>query len=404
MAYAVSVRDFGALGNGIANDAPAFQKALDAGARVVTVPYGQYRIGSPLKIGSCTMLEAHPSATIRLGDHVCVRRGQYLLSNKEEKGGSRNIELRGGIWDGNNIGNPRGELFDSQSPTGTLLNFRNVQGLALRDMVLRDAECYYIRLCEIDGFQIERLAFETVHIRPNQDGVHLAGFCKNGVIQHLTGTPGSPNDDFVALNADDCLTRLQNLDVVCGPIENIVIHDLFSKECHSFVRLLSVDSTIANIHISKLRGGCKAFAVNMDAARYCRTPLIDPDEPRYREGVGDVRNVVVEDAFVYPTQSNKSLICLESNMDNFVVRDFRVDTARACVPPTPALNLSNVRASNVALSGLTEAQGAGLNAEPYENALGETQWRAESTTVVGEALWVPFGPVGALTVSKAGAR
>ncbi|HML47804.1 MAG TPA: glycosyl hydrolase family 28-related protein, partial [Clostridia bacterium] len=87
MAYAVSVRDFGALGNGVADDAPAFQKALDAGARVVTAPYGQYRIGSPLKIGSDTTLEVHPSATIRLGDHVCVRRGQYLLSNKEEEGG-----------------------------------------------------------------------------------------------------------------------------------------------------------------------------------------------------------------------------------------------------------------------------------------------------------------------------
>ncbi|HML47803.1 MAG TPA: hypothetical protein PKE04_13750, partial [Clostridia bacterium] len=314
----------------------------------------------------------------------------------------RNIALRGGIWDGNNAGNPRGELFDSQSPTGTMLNFRNVKGLTLQDMALRDAECYYIRLCEVDGFQVERLAFESVNIRPNQDGVHLAGFCRNGVIRHLTGTPGSPNDDFVALNADDCLTRLQNLDVVCGPIENIVIHDLYSKECHSFVRLLSVDSMIANIHISKLRGGCKAFAVNMDAARYCRTPLVDPDSPRYSQGVGDVRNVTVEDAFVYPTHSNKSLICLESNMENFVVRNFRADTARACMPPSPALNLSNVRASAVELSGLTEAQAKGLPAESYENALGETMWRLEKSTEVGEELWVPFGPIGELKVSKAG--
>lgn len=193
---------------------------------MVTIPFGNYLIGHPLKVGTDTTIEAHPSAIIRLGDHVCTKRGQYLLSNRNGKEGDHNITLRGGIWDGNNLNNPRGELFDSESPTGTMLNFRNVKGLTLQNMVLRNPECYYIRMCEVDGFLVEHLSFETVNIRPNQDGVHLAGFCKNGIIRHLSGTPGSPNDDFVALNADDSLVRLQNLDVLCGPIENIVIEDL----------------------------------------------------------------------------------------------------------------------------------------------------------------------------------
>lgn len=401
MSYAVNVRDFGAVGDGAHNDAPAFQRALDAGAQVVMVPYGAYLIGAPLLIGSSTEIRAHGAAHIRLGDHVCVRRGQFLLSNRDPDGGNENITLRGGIWDGNNRNNPRGELFDQTSPSGAMLNFRNVRNLTLQGMTLRDSECYYVRMCEVDGFLVEDIAFETVHIRPNQDGIHLGGFCKNGIIRGLSGTPGSPNDDFVALNADDSMTRLQNLDMRCGPIENIVVHDLASKECHSFVRILSVDSTIQNIHISKLRGGCKAFAVNMDAARYCLTPLVDPKSPRYKEGVGDVRNVRVEDVLVYPTRGNKSLICLESNMDNFVLRGFRVDRRYACVPGTPSLNISNIQPSRVCLNGLLEETARGLSPEAYIDALGSRQHRVETITQPNAELWLPMGDIGELTVRKA---
>lgn len=101
-----------------------------------------------------------------------------------------------------------------------------------------------------------------------------------------------------------------------------------------------MDSTIRNIHVSGLRRGCKAFAVNMDAARYCLTPLVSPESARFKESVGDVRDVTIEDAFVYPTRPNKSLICLEGNMENFTVRNFRIDRAHGCVPSSPSLNTS----------------------------------------------------------------
>lgn len=396
----ISVKDFGAIGDGAHNDAPAFQAALDAGADIVMVPYGKYAIGQPLLVGSGTRLHVHKSAVIRLGDRVCVRRGQFLLSNRDVAEGNEGIEIRGGIWDGNNQNNPRGELFDPNSPSGSMFNFRNVKNLVLSDMVLMDSECYYIRMCEVDGFLIEKIAFETVHLRPNQDGVHLNGFCKNGIIRHLTGTPGSPNDDFVALNADDCMTRLENLDMVCGPIENIGIHDLASRCCHSFVRLLSVDSTIANINISKLRGGCKAFVLNIDAARYCRTPLIEPDSPRYQQGVGDVRDVTVDDVAVYAMGNNKSMICLESNLHRFKVRNFRIMDDKNAAPPTPIINLSNVAPSRVVMTGLKPAQCEGFAYTRYTDESGKEKCAVDITTAAGEAVWLKFGDFDSLDIDQ----
>ncbi|MCS6877473.1 MAG: glycosyl hydrolase family 28-related protein [Geminicoccaceae bacterium] len=49
LAESVSVRDFGAVGDGIADDAPAFQAALDA-ALAVHVPPGHYRLGSVVHV------------------------------------------------------------------------------------------------------------------------------------------------------------------------------------------------------------------------------------------------------------------------------------------------------------------------------------------------------------------
>jgi hypothetical protein len=56
-----NVRDFGAVGDGKADDTPAFQKAIAAAAqftsgRVVVVPAGRYRITSPLSLDSTLLL------------------------------------------------------------------------------------------------------------------------------------------------------------------------------------------------------------------------------------------------------------------------------------------------------------------------------------------------------------
>lgn len=101
-----SVNDFGAVGDGKADDTKAVQAALskarenDYGATVV-IPDGAYRITSHLTIYSNTTLLASSNARI-IRDH-----GGYLIMNGEREKeyygyeGEGNIQMFGGIWDHN---------------------------------------------------------------------------------------------------------------------------------------------------------------------------------------------------------------------------------------------------------------------------------------------------------------
>lgn len=249
------------------------------------------------------------------------------MTNSDWENGNKNISIIGGIWEGNCLNNPRGTLFGG-GYTGSMLNFFNVSNLVLHDMQMKNPECYYVRMSRVSDFDIQNIFFNTEHIRPNQDGIHLAGYCKNGFISDLKGSYGSPNDDFVAMNADDCLTRLQNLDVLCGDIENITIKNLHSDLCHSFIRMLSVNSKINNIKISNMKGCCKAFAINMDGARYCKpgTRLVSFFDKRYFKGCGNISNVFVENAQIYSKKRQKALILAESNIDNMTIINFKSES------------------------------------------------------------------------------
>lgn len=298
-----------------------FQLALDKGGDI-EIDSGVYIISKTLKIGSDTSIVAQKDTIIYTANNSKHSREDFLLTNKDYKNGNTNISIKGGIWEGNCLNNPRGGLFGG-GYTGSMLNFFNVTNLTLRDMELKNPECYYVRMSKVSDFVVDNIYFNTEHIRPNQDGIHLGGECKNGIITNLKGSYGSPNDDFIAMNADDCLTRLQNLDILCGDIQNITIANLQSEYCHSFIRLLSVNSTISDIKASNMRGGCKAFAVNMDGARYCKpgTRLVSIFDKRYLRGCGNIRNVLIENVEVYSKKKQKALILAESNVDNMVIKD-----------------------------------------------------------------------------------
>ncbi len=324
----VSVKQFGAAGNGIEDDSPAFRQALDSGAEEVVIPSGTYKIGAVLAVGSNISIKAEQGAVIFLADGACTGVQDFLLTNKDREKGNECISVEGGIWNGNNKGNPRNsDIFDQTGYTGVMFNFVNVKNLSLRNMKLCDSESYFIRIGEADGFNISGIELESIHLRPNQDGIHLGGFCTNGTIENISASmAGSTNDDMIALNADDEVNRLVNLGMKRGPISNIKVRNIYAADCHTFIRLLSVDAEISNITIENVSGGCRVFAVNIDAARYCKTPLFkEEDKPM---GVGNIHDVTIRNMCVHKTVDYKSpLILIESNMDRFTIRDFKRDRA-----------------------------------------------------------------------------
>jgi len=298
------------------------QRALDSGAPLLHLPAGEYVITRPLKIHSNTTLILDENARLSAGDNVLTKRGDFLLTNDDPEGGDENIAVTGGTWDGNFHANPKSAMFDEDGYSGALLNFVNVRNLTLRGLSLHNAAGYFIRLARLDGFAVEDIRLSHDTNLSNNDGVHLCGFCENGAIRRIhCVTKGTTADDLIALNADDCVTRTENRDLPRGPIRHVLVEDVYAQWCHCLVRLLSVTAEISHVTIRNIRGGCRGNAVNIDAARYCRTPLVDPDDPAYTRGVGNIRDVLIEGMDI--TQAGKNpLVAAETNAVGLVIRDF----------------------------------------------------------------------------------
>ena len=99
----------------------------------------------------------------------------------------------------------------------------------------------------------------------------------------LAGGAGVGPDSFLLANAspdrgdaDDALARVECQGKRCGPIRDVVVHDLAADECHSFVRLLGVDSPIERIAVDRVRGGRTESALNTVGAR-ARRPSSSPE-------------------------------------------------------------------------------------------------------------------------------
>ena len=268
-------------GDGIHDDYPAIQEMLDSGICEVVLPAPEehYLISQTLVLSSNTRLVLPRFAEIKLADGancpmLCnrmVKDYAERLPDYSNKGavvqneGPRhlfhyvneyspdapccNIEVVGGVWNFNNleqIPNPlKTKVFEPAGYTGYGFLFYHVKNFNLSSMTLKDPVNFAVVFDTISYFTVEDIIFDFNHGNPcevNMDGIHLNGNCHFGVIRNLKGTT---YDDLVALNAHEGSR---------GPITNIVIDGLFAENCHSAVRLLSVNDRVENIHITNVYG------------------------------------------------------------------------------------------------------------------------------------------------------
>ena len=335
------------VGDGVADATEVLQQELDRGGEI-RIPCGNYRITRTLLVSANTAIIADAGARFILCGETPHRRGDFLLSNRELQKGDRNIAIYGGIWDGNNQGkyntkNP--DLFAADAYSGAVLNFFNVSGLKLHDMVIANSVTFNIRMCRICDFEIRNIGFQSDRPGFNQDGLHFGGFVKNGIIENIRAiTRGQTTDDMLALNADDCMTRLENLDLLRGPIENLSFKNIFADDCYTGIRMLSVDAPIRNIRFENLTFGCRTYAINMDAARYCRTPLFRNED--YPDGVGRIENVEIVGMNTWRTGGELPLLAIESNVRNFSITKFNRDFSKETAECGPTLCARNLRAGS----------------------------------------------------------
>ncbi|MDW7655829.1 MAG: glycosyl hydrolase family 28-related protein [Bacillota bacterium] len=101
----VSVMDFGAFGDGMADDAQAIQRAINSGARHVTIPPGIYNISDPIRPKPNQCLEI--SGTIRISDAVIQN-----LQQDVQPGDSKVVVANGSAY----VVGQEVTLYDEQLP------------------------------------------------------------------------------------------------------------------------------------------------------------------------------------------------------------------------------------------------------------------------------------------------
>ena len=285
------------------------------------------------------------------------KRNEFLLSATDVK----NIKISGGIWDGLNTleYNAKPDLFDKGGYSGALLNFVGVDGLTLSDMVISNTVTFYARFCRVHNFTVENIDLVCDNFGKNQDGLHFGGDVRHGKVKNLRALSyGQTNDDMIALNADDCVERVENLDLCRDVIEDITFENIFTESCHTIIRMLSVHAPIRNLHFKNVYGGFRCNAINADAARYCKTPLFDDTD--YPNGVGCISDIYIEDFTCFPVRSPEDFkgtragafplnaIVMESGADNFTINNFNyVCDTDEC----PAMVIKNVTNQTVTADG-----------------------------------------------------
>ena len=320
----INVLQAGAKGDGQADDAAAIQKALDGGSCKIVFPPGVYKIGKTLKVASKTWIKADKKTVIRFADGAGKDADSFMLTNIDPAAGNQDIIIEGGTWDGNNANNPRGPRHGPRpSYGGVTISFANVQNLIIRDLTVLNPESFSICLGETKDFFVENIVFDQTVPRHNQDGVHVNGFSQRGLIRNLSvSSPTGTNDDMVALNANDDINAMFCHGMKEGPIKDVRIENLSSKNAYTFVRLLSAGQPVENVVVDGVSGGFRMNVVNIDSWRF-------------PAGTGSLRNITLRNFRVHKTDDNKHpFIRLHSKVDGLQIENFKREPGGNSAAPT----------------------------------------------------------------------
>lgn len=265
------------FGDGIRDDTAAIQARLDTGASCIYLPppAKEYLVSKTLRIGSDQELRLDRYTRVRLAP----KSNCPLVANRDWKNGNRNVAVTGGVWDFDNrsqypalwleqhVGKPYATTHalppaaerPGKDCHGFGMDFRRVDGFALRSVTLRNPTTFGFRGERVSNFTVDDVTFDYVTVNPVRacmDGIHFDGGSHHGRVTNLRGACW---DDLLAFNSNDT----DHTGAEGEPITDIVVDGIESVGCHSAVRLLSTGGDVRNITIRNIHGTFYRYAVGL---------------------------------------------------------------------------------------------------------------------------------------------
>ena len=344
-----NILDYGLIADGKTDFSLVISKALNE-YKNVYFPSGNYLISKPIQMPSNSKIKAEKTAVIKAGDNAFNYDCCYgMITNENLIEGNENIEIDGGVWDGNNINNAR-QNWRTGPCTGLLFNFMGVKGLTLKNIVAKNSESYHFRIGRTVDFLIENIEIADEHLTMCQDGIHVGGGSHNGVIKNVLANKGNPNDDLIAFNADDTNTYCQNFLMEDLPITNMLVDGVYAEDCWTAVRILSVHNAIENITLKNFNVGVRELGINFDAGRYSEDPQFKNED--YPSGVGFMKNITFENFTLWRTRNRDLPVSvLEQNGDNIIYKNFKRNYEKDLSPNQPFMRFKFLKTSNFKVNG-----------------------------------------------------
>jgi len=334
------------FGDGIHNDTLALQELLDQRSAEVSLsmPEKFYLINKTLVIHSNQRLVLPRFCHIKLMDNSNCS----MLANEPADTEDCNIEIEGGIWNLNNLGQMKNPFHFSHDEypdyAGYIMHFRKVKNFRIANITLKDPVTYAVTLDTVSYFTAENIIFDFNYGNPwpvNMDGIHCNGNCHYGNIRNLKG---SCYDDMVALNADEGSA---------GPITNIDIDGICSTDSHSAVRLLTVKFPLENIHIHNVFGTYYQYCIGI-------SKYYDGDSTGYYDAIR-IDNIYVSKAerlsiyqkdgsYVYPIIWAESGLHIKNiHISDVYRKEYTTAVETICVSPKVTIDymtIENVSSEN----------------------------------------------------------
>jgi polygalacturonase len=330
----VNIKDFGAIGNRISNDAPAIQAAIDhlaaQGGGTVLVPPGEYLCG-PIRLKSHITLHLTASATLyasrRREDYDAQSKGVFLAADDAE-----NVTVEGA---GALHGQAPEDLLrgakqrpDFRTRLVLFTNCRNVQVRNIR-MLYSDSWTLHLKRCSdvvIDGITI----FNNID-RINSDGIDPDS-CRNVRISNCHIVAG---DDCIVLKCTTAHT-CENVVVTNCTLESGATAIKLGTESHAAFR----DVHFSNCTINRSSGGIGLFVKDgacMERLTFSNISITDRDNESVASGaapifmdierrhadspLGHIRDVVLNGIQIHSRFPSLIQGTPESYIENLTIRD-----------------------------------------------------------------------------------